>query len=236
MPRQPRYEIVGIAQHVIQRGNNRQATFFAKEDYEFYLVCLGDAARKSSCEVHAYVLMTNHVHLLATPGTPRAIARLMQSLGRRYVYYVNQTYRRSGTLWEGRYKASLVGPGRHFFTCSRYIELNPVRAAITAHPDAYPWSSYGRNAWLKADPLVTEHADYTALGSTPQERAEAYRELFPAGIDGDHLRQIRTSTNQCLAYGSERFKEEIEVQLRRRVRPGLVGRPKKGENEREIPV
>jgi putative transposase len=146
MPRKPRFNLIEIPQHVVQRGNNRQPTFFAEEDYRFYLDCLGEAASKYRCALHAYVLMTNYVHLLVTPGTPEGVSRMMQSVGRRYVQYVNYSYKRSGTLWEGRYKASLVQTEQYLLTCSRYIELNPVRAGMVQHPKDHKWTSYRAHA------------------------------------------------------------------------------------------
>jgi len=178
MPRPPRYPLGGVPQHVIQRGNNRQPAFFHQDDFRFYLDCLGEAAAKHSCEIHAYVLMTNHVHLLMTPCQVNGVAKVMQSLGRRYVRHINSTYQRSGTLWEGRYKASLVESEIYLLTCSRYIELNPVRANLVTDPAEYSWSSYQWYALGKSDPLITDHAVYLELGRTDEERRKAYRELF----------------------------------------------------------
>ena len=146
MPRKPRFNIVGIPQHVIQRGNNREPCFYSEQDYQRYLKDLSDSAKKHDCRIHAYVLMTNHVHLLVTPMVEHGISNMMQALGRRYVYYINKNYQRSGTLWEGRYKASLIDSERYLLTCMRYIELNPVRAKMVEHPGEYPWSSYQANA------------------------------------------------------------------------------------------
>jgi len=160
MARKPRFNLVGQPQHVIQRGNNREACFYAAQDYRFYLCCVGEAARKFACDVHAYVLMTNHVHLLVTPRAEQAIGNLMQSVGRRYVRYINHVYRRTGTLWEGRYKASLIDSERYLLACYRYIELNPVRAAMVASPAQYRWSSYRCNAVGKTDTLITPHVQY----------------------------------------------------------------------------
>jgi len=235
MPRPPRYELSGVPQHVIQRGNNRQATFFADEDYQAYLNWLSEAAVAHGCAIHAYVLMTNHVHLLVTPQEVGAIGKLMQSLGRRYVQYVNARYRRSGTLWEGRYKGALIDSERYLLTCSRYIELNPVRAGMVAHPGEYRWSSYGGNAQGQPDPVISAHAEYVALGNDDSTRQAAYRELFRQHLEPKMVDEIRTSLNQCRVYGSERFKDEIELTLQRRVRPGKAGRPRKGEDQ-TIPV
>lgn len=142
MPRLLRYALPDVPQHIIQRGNNRQPVFFHADDYRFYLVCLQEAAATQGSAVHAYVLMTNHVHVLLTPRWPTSIAKVMQSLGRRYVQYINTTYHRTGTLWEGRYRASLVDAEPYLLACYRYIELNPVRAGMVQHPEEYPWSSY----------------------------------------------------------------------------------------------
>jgi putative transposase len=226
MPRVRRYEITDIPQHVVQRGNNRQPTFFQTEDYCRYLEWLGEAAAREGCEIHAYVLMTNHVHLLITPRRPMAIGRVMQSVGRRYVRHINDKHGRTGTLWEGRHRASLVSTGEYLMTCYRYIELNPVRAGMVVDPAEHPWSSYRRNAWSRADALVTEHGEYSTLGTTTEERAAAYRELFRSEIDPVLLAQLRRDLHDCRPFGSEQFKDVVERALGRRVRPGKAGRPK----------
>lgn len=227
MARRPRLSIIGVPQHVVQRGNNRQATFFAHADYRLYLAYLGEAARKHECSVHAYVLMTNHVHLLITPRRPDALSRTMQDVGRRYVQYVNFTYRRSGTLWEGRFKASLVDTQEYFLACSRYIELNPVRAGIANAPEDYRWSSYGYYALGRQDELLSAHAEYQALGRTEIERQSAYWALFSTGVDDTCLQEIREAVNRGWPLGSERFKDEIEAALERAARPPQRGRPRK---------
>lgn len=226
MPRPPRYDLMDVPQHVVQRGNNRQNTFRGERDYHAYLQFLGESARERGCDIHAYALMTNHVHLLVTPRRTMAIASLMQCLGRRYVRYFNERHNRSGTLWEGRYKASLVGSGDYLYACYRYIELNPVRAGLTADPAAYPWSSFRRNAWGEPDRLVTEHPEYVALGSDAGQRAEAYRELFRLELDAALLDDIRRNLHECRAFGAESFKRDIEATLQRRVRRAKPG-PKK---------
>lgn len=230
MPRPPRYPLVSVPQHVTQRGNNRQATFFAEDDFRFYLECLREAAGKHGCEVHAYALMTNHAHILITPHQANGIAKVMQSIGRRYVQFINGTYHRSGTLWEGRYKASLVDAEAYLLTCSRYIELNPVRANLVTDPADYPWSSYQWHGLGKKDSVISDHPLYLALGRTDHERHATYRELFRDSLDQAILQEIRESGNQCRVLGSERFKNEIEAVLARRVRPGKLGRPKNKEN------
>jgi putative transposase len=227
MPRKPRFGLTEVPQHVIQRGNNHNACFFAEEDYRFYLDCVKQAAERYRCTVHAYVLMTNHVHMLITPLAHDSIPRLMQHIGRRYVQYVNYMYRRSGTLWEGRYKASLVDADNYLLTCYRYIELNPVRANMVQAPDDYRWSSYRHNAQGAPDSLLIPHAGYLALGGNPVERQNAYRELFRHHLDDAALREIRVALNQEVAIGSDRFKEEIEKSLSRRTQPASRGRPRK---------
>ena len=157
MPRKPRIQWPGQPQHVIQRGNNREPCFFASADYSYYLRVLGEALRLYDCELHAYVLMTNHAHLLVTPRVNHSISRLMQTTGRKYVQYINRNSRRSGTLWEGRYKASLVDSDAWLLTCMRYIEMNPVRAGMNSHPSTYQWSSYLANARGHDNPLLTPH-------------------------------------------------------------------------------
>jgi putative transposase len=219
--------IAGVPQHVIQRGNNRQATFFADEDYRLYLSYLGEAARKHDCAIHAYVLMTNHVHLLATPRSPGAVSHVMQAVGRRYVQYVNFTYRRSGTLWEGRFKASMVDTQRYVLTCCRYIELNPVRAGMVKAPEDHVWSSYRHFALGKESGLLSPHEEYLALGASDAERQHVYRSLFGNQVDASGLQEIREAVNKGWPLGSERFKNQIELVLERAARPPKRGRPAK---------
>ncbi len=209
MPRRPRSWIRDVPLHILQRGNNRAACFYAEEDYRFYLHWLRRNAEHYGCAIHAYVLMTNHVHLLLTPKERDSASKLMQSLGRRYVQYVNRAHRRSGTLWEGRFKASLVEAESHLLSCYRYIELNPVRAAVVKHPADYIWSSYRHHALGAADRVVTEHALFNALGATPAERAEAYRALFRTELDERGVNAIRTAVNHGGILGSDRFIERV---------------------------
>jgi putative transposase len=205
MPRPLRYDVVDVPQHVTQRGNNRQCVFFSRRDRLRYLAWLGRAARECACAIHAYVLMGNHVHLLATPREPMAIGDMLQSVGRRYVRYLNQRLGRSGTLWEGRHKASVVATGEYLMNCHRYIELNPVRAGLVARPDRYRWSSFARNALGLADPLITEHGEYTALGPDAEARRTAYRQLFEERLSPEAVTQIRRSLETCGGYGPEGF-------------------------------
>ena len=218
----------------MQRGEAQDApSFFVKADYRFYLACLSEAANKCYCQLHAYVLMTNPVHLLVTPRIEYGLSQMMQSVGRRYVRYINHSYRRTGTLWEGRYKVSLVESDRYLLTCSRYIELNPVRANMVITPSADPWSSYRHNAFGKPDKCLTPHPLYLVLGTDTATRQHAYRELFHDPVDHALIHEIRDALNQELVLGSEYFKDRIERTLHRRARPGQSGRPRV---EEESPV
>jgi len=227
MPRRARIKLAGIPVHLIQRGNNRSACFFAEDDYQYYLEHLGEACKKYSVELHAYVLMTNHVHLLMTPEEGEGPSQVMKYLGQRYVQYVNRTYRRSGTLWEGRFRSCLVGEEAYFLGCHRYIELNPVRASMVEHPGEYPWSSYDHNAQGKPNDLIRQHALYRALGGDLDSRRNAYRELFRYQLDPGLVDQIRTATNGGFVLGTERFQKEIAAMVGRRTWRGNPGRPTK---------
>lgn len=230
MPRLPRFVIPGQPQHVIQRGNNRQEIFRAEGDYQFYLEKLIEAANKHQCDIHAYVLMSNHVHLLVTPHTENGIGKMMQMLGRYYVQYFNHSYQRTGTLWEGRYRATLIDSEEYLLTCMRYIELNPVRTKNLAdHPADYAWSSYQYNALGKSNSLVTPHLLYKRLGSTAEERQSAYRQLFRAKISGVTLDEIRESTNKAWVLGSEKFKSKIARKIDRPVHSRGHGGDRKSE-------
>ncbi|MGH8455958.1 MAG: transposase [Stenotrophobium sp.] len=228
MARLPRYGLPSQPQHVIQRGNNRGPIFFASEDYGFFLKCLREGCESHSCAIHAYVLMTNHVHLLVTPEAADGISKLMQSVGRRYVQYVNYTYQRSGTLWEGRYKAVPMDSESYLMTCYRYIEMNPVRAGMVTHPGGYRWSSYPFNADGKPDELLQPHALYQALGLDESSRRAVYRKLFRVDIGEDDLTAMRDAINKGWVPGSERFKRKIEAVTQRRVMPLPRGGKRRG--------
>ena len=182
--------------HIIQRGHDRQACFYAYADYQFYLRHLEEQAIDHGCLVHAYVLMTNHVHLLATPDSRYGVSLLMKNLNQRYVQYVNGVYGRSGTLWGGRFKSCLTETDNYALACYRYIELNPVRANMVEHPTQYRWSSYAANADGKPNSLVSPHSIYLSLGSSDCERQERYRALVQKGLDEDTLNEIRFATNR----------------------------------------
>ena len=230
MPRRPRIILPDVPVQIIQRGNNRQACFFADEDYLFYLDWLKEYAHEGGWEIHAYALMTNHVHLLLTPAKENSTGTLMKRLGQRYVQYVNRTYQRSGTLWEGRFRSCIAQQENYLLICQRYIELNPVRAGMVEHPGEYRWSSYHANAQGEKDDLLNQHSLYMSLGRTKKERLAAYRELFRYELDPGIIDEIRHATNGNYALGNERFKEEIAQVLGRRVTPGKSGRPRKNAN------
>ena len=229
MARLSRFVLPGQPQHVILRGNNRAEVFCADADYQFYLEKLQQACATHGCNIHAYVLMANHVHLLITPHEEQSIAKVIQLLGRYYVHYYNYSYQRTGTLWEGRYTATLVDSKTCLLTCMRYIELNPVRADMVAHPSEYPWSSYHHNALEQADELVTPHLEYRRLGKTAEERKAAYRQLFKHRIPVVGLAEIREATNKAWVLGSDRFKQRIQAKLDRRVEPKARGGDRKSE-------
>ncbi len=225
MPRQPRYFIPNFPQHVIQRGVNGQAVFFEADDYELYLHSIGKAAMKFDCQIHAYVLMTNHTHLLLTPGDERSIPLVMKAMGTGYVQPLNKKYGRTGTLWEGRYRASLVQDEAYLLTCYKYIELNPVRAGLVSAPGDYPYSSFAFNADGRPNHLLTPHGIYESLARTDGARRAAYRRLFSDRVAPETLSTIRDATNACRVLGDDRFKDQIETMLGRSVRPGKSGRP-----------
>ena len=223
MARQPRIVLAGQPQHVIQRGNNRDIIFVADGDYKLYLETLAEACVRFECDVHAYALMTNHVHMLMTPYRDDGISKVMQSLGRKYVQYFNYQYRRSGTLWEGRYKSTLLDSERYLLICYRYIELNPVRACMVEHPSQYPWTSYGANAMGDENELVMPHEIYMRLGATDKERKQAYRQLFRTHIGEATLREIREATNKAWVLGNDCFKQQVETMTARQASPKSRG-------------
>ena len=223
MARLPRLYLPGCAQHVIQRGNNRNACFYAAADYQVYLSFLKDSAQKYQVAIHAFVLMTNHVHLLVTPQHEQGVSRMMQALGRQYVQYFNYTYDRTGTLWEGRYKSTVVDADSYLFCVYRYIELNPVRAGMVGHPADYPWSSFQANAMGKAIKLLTPHPLYCGLGETAEARQAVYRSLFNGALAEREIACIRQATNKSWALGSEQFKTLIAEKTGRRTDPHSKG-------------
>ncbi|MBA1444514.1 MAG: transposase [Chromatiales bacterium] len=233
MARLPRLSPPNIPQHIIQRGNNRQACFAAPDDFAAYAHWLHEAAEKYSVAIHAWVFMTNHVHLLATPKSHDSISKMMQFIGRHYVRHFNHSYKRSGTLWEGRFKSCVVDAENYLLICQRYIELNPIRAGMVDNPAEYHWSSYHANGLNRSSSLRTAHAEWLRLGKTDQQRAERYRGFFKGHHDTEQFQKIRDSTNMGMALGNDRFKAELEELTGRRVTPCKRGpTPKNSKNEK----
>jgi|SRR5688572_24518022 len=204
MPRTARTVLPGIALHIVQRGNNRNACFFSDGDRLAYLRLLLEYSRLARCSVHAYCLMTNHVHLLVTPSEPDGCGHLMKSVGQHYVEHVNRVHGRTGTLWEGRFKSSIAASAKYVLACYRYIELNPVRAGLSKDPGEYQWSSYGCNAQGRPDSLVSAHSAYAGLQETSELRQRAYSSLFDVPLDGESLSEIRSALRTGRALGSAR--------------------------------
>ena len=227
MPRKPRFYLPGIPVHAVQRGHNREAVFYEDADYRAYLGWLREAAERYHCAIHAYVLMTNHVHILATPSDSEGLSRMMQYVGRRYVPYINHHYGTSGTLWEGRYKASLIQEDNYLLTCMRYIEMNPIRANMVSHPRGYRWSSYRANGEGREAPIITPHPLYLALGKLATQRQAVYRALFKAPIDEKSIEQIRAAWQTGTPLGNDYFKTEVETKLKTKVGQARRGRPLK---------
>ena len=211
MPRLPRLCVVGVAQHVIQRGNNRQICFGSESDFAAYVHWLKKYADKFNVDIHAWVFMTNHVHLLVTPYSAFGVSKMMQSLGRNYVQYFNYEHKRSGTLWEGRFRSCLIESEGYLLECYKYIELNPVRAAMVDSPAEYKWSSYTANAHGQGSTLIKPHEVYSRLGGTVSKRQEAYRALFHGQVNKELIETLRVLTHTGMVIGSEKFKEQLEA-------------------------
>ncbi|MHB8474175.1 MAG: transposase [Gammaproteobacteria bacterium] len=226
MPRRERMYVAGLPYHIVQRGNNREACFIEPENYQYHLELWRQMAGRYGVSVHAYCLMTNHVHFLATPLSKDSLSNAMRVVGSRYAQYVNLRYQRTGTLWEGRHRASLVQTDRYLLCCYRYIELNPVRAAMVMRPEEYRWSSYGSNAWGDAGWLVP-HEEYLRLGASDTARCSAYRELFRGPLGETDLHLIRNAAHYCQPVGDERFRKQIAAKYG--ITPGQMcrGRPRK---------
>ncbi len=210
MPRKPRQCPPGLPVHVVQRGNNRQICFASDSDFKAYAKWLLEAASKYGVAIHAWVFMTNHVHLLLTPTSPNAISHCMQYLGRYYVRYFNYRHKRTGTLFEGRFKSCVVQNQKYLLACQRYIELNPVRAGMVSDPAEYTWSSYQAHAFGLAARMWQPHPEYLALGQSSTKRMSAYRQLFEHELIEDVITDIRLALNTGLALGNERFRREVE--------------------------
>lgn len=225
MARLPRLTLADLPHHVIQRGNNRQAIFVDREDREMLMGLLTENVAKFGVALHAYVLMDNHFHLLATPASGDGLPLCMQAVGRRYVRYFNDRHGRSGTLWEGRYKSTVIQPERYLLTCMAYIDLNPVRAGWVANAADHPWSSYHHYAGLRHDRLLTPHALFWRLGNTPFAREAAYAEMVRAGISDADQALLTESTLHGWPAGDQDFLESLQKATDRRVVKGRAGRP-----------
>lgn len=225
MARLPRFYLADHPQHLIIRGNNQGEIFRTDADYLFYLDVLTRACLKHKCSLHAYVLMPNHVHLLLTPHREQSVGKVVQMLGRYYVQYFNQSYQRKGTLWEGRYKATLVDSKHFLLACSQYIEFNPVRNHLADRPEQYIWSSYGHNAMGGPNALITPHQEYLKLGDTESACQAAYRDRCQTPLPEKMINSIRESTNKAWVLGDDDYKREISKIVNRRVSP----KPKGGD-------
>ena len=230
MARKPRLYLPGYPHHVIQRGNNREACFYDESDYKVYLDALKQSSIKYGVSIHAFVLMTNHVHLLVTPCDEKGLGLMMQSIGRKYVGYFNHTYDRTGTLWEGRYKSTIVDSEKYLLTVSRYIELNPVRAEMVEHACEYPWSSYHGNALDKNISLLTPHQIYLQLGKNDAERKHTYRSMFNGCMSPKTVEEINEAVSKGWVLGDSYFKQQIEDKAGRRLSPINRGGDRKSKS------
>ena len=227
MARLPRLTVPGYPHHVIQRGNNRQAIFASDHDYAALLQLLAENAVRFEVAVHAYVLMSNHFHLLATPATVDGLPQMMQAVGRRYVRYFNDRQGRSGTLWEGRYRSTVIDTDRYLLACMVYMDLNPVRAGLVERPEQYPWSSHRHYLGLVQDKLVTPHSLLWALGNTPFAREEQYAELVRAGLGAGQQQALTDSALSGWVLGDANFVADLQKRTQRRLSKAQPGRPVK---------
>lgn len=227
MARTTRLVAAGMPHHLIQRGNNRQAIFLDDDDRRQFLQVLREAAAVNRVALHAYVLMDNHIHLLATPAEANGLSALMQSLGRRYVAWFNRRHHRTGTLWDGRYKLSVVDPEASLLICQRYIELNPERTGQVVSATDHPWSSLAHHLGAAPDPLVSSHAAYWSLGNTPFEREAMYRDWLAQGVGAEQAAQVTRALSQSGVLGDAAFAQRLSQQMHRPVAPRPRGRPRK---------
>jgi putative transposase len=225
MARQPRLIAPGLPHHVVQRGHNRQAVFLQPADRAKYLDLLFDHALRHRVAVHAFVLMDNHTHLLATPEAPDGLSKMMQALGREYVQTFNALHGRSGTVWEGRYRSTVVETERYLLACMVYIDLNPVRAGMVAVPAEFGWSSHRHWVGLQGEPRLTPHPVYWALGNTPFAREAAYRDMVHAGLSSEQVQALTNSALSGWVLGHDAFVQGLAAQTTRRIVPGRAGRP-----------
>ena len=227
MARLPRLTLPGYPHHFIQRGNNRQAIFASQADYQTLLNLLLENAQKFKVAIHAYVLMPNHFHLLATPETADGLPQMMQAVGRRYVRWFNDAQGRSGTLWEGRYKSTVIDTDRYLLTCMAYLDLNPVRAGLVGQAADYAWSSHGHYIGQRVDKLISPHPLVWGLGNTPFAREAAYADLVRGGISASQTVQLTEAALRGWALGDKDFVAGLQMQTQRRVSKATAGRPLK---------
>ena len=231
MARQSRLILPGVALHITQRGNDRADCFRRDSDNMLYLLHLRELAEKLACAVHAYCLMSNHVHLLLTPPSAEACQGLMKNLGQRYAQYFNRAHERTGSLWEGRYYSCLVESPRYVLACYRYIELNPVRANLVRHPRSYAWSSHAANAGFRSDGMLTPHVEFLALSEDATRRREIYRNLFEDVVEPSVLGEIRSATLGGYPLGSDAFKASLAQTGGRKIARQRVGRKRKSGSD-----
>lgn len=228
MPRRARLKIPGVTVHLIQRAAAGQACFFKDADYRFYLDSLAELAARFNCAIHAYALLENEVHILATPKDADGVSWLMKHLSQRYVQYVNQTYERTGSLWEGRFRSSLLQGAEYIIACYRFIEQAPVRAGLCTQARQYPWSSYRCNAENKANALIVPHKLYQKLAADPPARSLAYRALCKVPLPTPMQEVLRRASNGAHVLGNAKFVAQIEAEVGYKVTRGKVGRPTAG--------
>ncbi len=225
MARLPRLIVPNQPHHVIQAGSNHQPIFRDDEDYTSFLAWLKEASKACKVAIHAFVLMPDHLHLLATPSDEEGLALMMQRVGRYYVPYFNKKYQRNGSLWQGRFKTSPVEAKSYFLICSRFVELNPVRVGIVSNPLDYPWSSFAHHAGVRQDAMITDHAEYWALGNTPFQREAAYIELAQRALTNAELATLKAALVKGWPLGTEAFKQDLQNKAKRQVLPAKRGRP-----------
>ena len=231
MARLPRLTLTGYPHHVILRGNNRQSIFKDNSDRQILLELLVGFCQKHWVDLHAFVLMDNHLHLLLTPQADKALSKMMQDLGRDYVRYFNQRHTRTGTLWEGRFRSSLIQTDRYFLACMAYIDLNPVHAGMVAQPLDHPWSSHAHYVGTRLDNWLVAHDVYWALGNTPFAREKSYAELVQAGIEESKKHALTSSVLGGWALGEDDFMQNLQPLSKRRVSKSRAGRPFKTSEE-----
>ena len=225
MARLPRLTLAGYPHHIILRGNNRQDIFMDSADFQRMLALLQANAQEQQVQIHAYVLMSNHLHLLLTPLQNDRLPKMMQAVGRSYVLYFNKRHGRSGTLWEGRYRSALIQTERYFLACMAYIDLNPVRAGMVAQAADYLWSSHGHYIGRQNEAWLSPHPLYWEMGNTPFAREAAYAAMVQSGIDQKQQQALTSSALSGWALGEDVFVEGLQKQTPRRVNAAKAGRP-----------